>query len=65
MIGDNSVAQGDSIEIVSSASGSNVTSTGAAPMADGAVWAVRWIIKAKTDATPTESFSISLKVTVA
>jgi len=65
MIGDNSTAQGNSIEIVSSASGSNVTSTGAAPMAVGDVWAVRWIIKAKTDATPAESFSISLKVTVA
>jgi hypothetical protein len=63
MIGDNSAAQGNSIETVST--GSNVTITGAATMADGDVWAVKWIIKAKTDATPLESFSISLKVTVA
>ena len=56
--------QGNSIEIVST--GSNVTSTGppAATMSNGDVWAVRWIIKAKTDATDGEYFSITLKVTV-
>lgn len=63
MINANNVTQGNNIEIVSI--GSNVTTTGPATMSDGDIWAVRWIIKAKTDATPTESFSITLKVTVA
>jgi hypothetical protein len=64
MINANNVTQGNSIEIVSSASGSNVTTTGPATMADGDIWAVRWIIKAQTDATAAETFSITLKVTV-
>ena len=55
--------KGTSIEIVSS--GTNVTSTGGQTMTDTEVWAVKWIIKAKTDATNTQSFSITLKVTVA
>jgi hypothetical protein len=56
--------QGNSIEIVST--GSNVTSTGppAVTMSSGDVWAVRWIIKAQTDASNGESFTITLKVTV-
>jgi hypothetical protein len=62
MINTSNVTQGNNIEIVST--GSNVTTTGPATMADGDIWAVRWIIKAKTEATATESFSITLKVTV-
>jgi hypothetical protein len=53
--------QGDSI-IVSS--GLNVTFTGSLPMTNNAVWIVRWIIKAKSDATDAESFSVTLKVKV-
>lgn len=66
MIAANGSPQGNSIEIVSiGAPANNVTSTDAATMASGDVWAVKWIIKAKTDATPGQSFSITLKVTVA
>jgi len=63
MIAADGSSKGTSIQIVST--GSNVTTTGAQAMTDDEVWAVKWIIKAKTDATPTESFSITLKVTVA
>jgi hypothetical protein len=64
MIAADGSTQGNSIEIVST--GSNVTSTGppAATMASGDIWAVRWIIKAQTDASDAEWFSITLKVTV-
>jgi hypothetical protein len=63
MIAADGSSQGSSIEIVST--GSNVTSTGAATMSDQDVWAVKWIIKAKNDATSGQSFSITLKATVA
>jgi hypothetical protein len=53
---------GDSIQIVST--GSNVTTTGDQTMADQEEWAVRWIIKAKTAATPAATFGITFKVTV-
>jgi hypothetical protein len=62
MIAADGSSQGASIEIVST--GSNVTSTGAATMSDQDIWAIKWIIKAKTDATPTESFTITLKATI-
>jgi hypothetical protein len=55
--------KGASIEIVST--GTNVTTTGGQAMADTEVWAVKWIIAAKNDATPAQAFSITLKVTVA
>jgi hypothetical protein len=55
--------KGSSIEIVST--GTNVTTTGGQAMADTEVWAVKWIIAAKNDATPTQTFSITVKVTVA
>jgi len=64
IIAKNGTALGDSIEIVSSASGTNVTSTGNLGMADLEEWTVRWIIKAKTDATNANSFNITLKVKV-
>ena len=54
--------KGNSIEIISG--GDDVTTTGGQLMANGEVWAVRWIIKAKTDATAGNKFSITLKVTV-
>jgi hypothetical protein len=63
MIAADGSPQGTSIQIVST--GSNVTSTGGQTMADAEVWAVKWIIAAKSDATPTEAFSITFKVTVA
>jgi hypothetical protein len=62
MIAADGSSQGNSIEIVST--GSNVTTTGSATMADADIWAIKWIIKAKTDATPSESFTITLKVTI-
>ncbi len=54
--------QGNSIEIVSS--GTNVTSTGSLTMGNGQIWYVRWIIKAQTGATNSESFDVTLKVKV-
>ena len=62
MIAADGSPQGNSIEIVST--GSNVTSTGSATMANQDIWAIKWIIKARTDATPTESFTIGLKLTI-
>jgi hypothetical protein len=55
--------KGDSIEIVST--GTNVTTTGGQAMGDTEVWAVKWIIAAKNDATPAQAFTITVKVTVA
>jgi hypothetical protein len=61
MIAADGSSKGNSIKIVST--GLNVTTTGGQAMADDEVWAVKWIIKAQTDATPGQSFSITLKVT--
>ncbi len=55
-------AMGNNIEIVSS--GSNVTFNDNLQMANGEIWSVRWIIKAKTTATDGESCDITLKVKV-
>ncbi|MBT0159987.1 hypothetical protein G4O51_08375 [Candidatus Bathyarchaeota archaeon A05DMB-2] len=55
--------KGTSIEIVST--GSNVTTTDGQTMTAGEIWAIRWELKAKPDATIGESFTIALKVTVA
>lgn len=63
MIDAGGTPKGNSIEIISGAS--DVTTTGGVSMTNGEVWAVRWIIKAKTDATSGNKFSITLKVTVA
>lgn len=63
IIAANDTSLGNNIEIVSG-SGTNVTSTGNIPMLDGETWTVRWIIKAKTGATETESISITFKVKV-
>jgi hypothetical protein len=64
MIAGDGSTKGNSIEIVST--GSNVTSTGTGQtMANGEIWALKWIIKAKPDATIGESFTIAFKVTVA
>ena len=54
--------KGNSIEIVSS--GSNVTETTGQSIQNGQEWTVRWIIKAKTGATATQSISITFKVKV-
>ncbi len=56
------VAQGSNIELVGT--GSNTTSTGSLSMANGTIWIVRWIIKAKTTATNGQSISLTLKVKV-
>jgi hypothetical protein len=54
--------QGTIIRIVSS--GSNVTETTGRPIANNAVWRIRWIIKAKTTATNSQSISVTFKVKV-
>jgi hypothetical protein len=63
MIDADNNTKGNSIEIISG--GADVTTTGGESMTNGEVWAVRWIIKAKTDAVTDNKFSITLKVTVA
>ncbi len=62
IIAANGTSLGTSIEIVSS--GTNVTKTGNLAMADGEIWTVRWIIRAKTDATIGQSTNVTLKVKV-
>jgi hypothetical protein len=62
MIDASGASKGDSIQIVSS--GLNVTRTGNQQMSAGEVWAVRWIIKAKSGATDGESITLTLKVRV-
>jgi hypothetical protein len=62
IIAANGTSLGNSIEIVSP--GTDVTSTGNIQMANGETWTVRWIIKAKTDATQLQSIDIKLKVKV-
>jgi hypothetical protein len=62
MIDPSGTQKGNSIEIVSS--GSNVTETTGQSLPNGETWTVRWIIKAKTGATETESISITFKVKV-
>ena len=61
MINTSGASKGSNIEIVSS--GTNSTTSGSQDMSVGEVWAVRWIIKAKTGATG-GSISLTLKVTV-
>jgi hypothetical protein len=63
MIAGDGSTKGNVIKIVST--GSNVTSTGGQAMTDGEVWAIKWELKAKADATIGEYFTIALKVTVA
>ena len=61
----NGTSLGNSIEIVSSASGTNVTTTGVINgITNGETWTVRWIIKTKADATNGESTSVTLKIKV-
>jgi hypothetical protein len=54
--------QGSSVEIVSS--GTNVTETGPISMANGLEWTIKWIIKAKIDATNGQSTSVTLRMKV-
>jgi hypothetical protein len=63
MIAGDGSTKGTVIKIVST--GSNVTSTGGQTMTNGEVWAIKWELKAKAEATIGQSFSITLKVTVA
>ncbi len=56
------VTQGVQIQILPS--GSNVTSTTSVPMADQAIWAVQWELKAKVDAHIGDEIALTLKVTV-
>jgi hypothetical protein len=58
----NGTAMGTTIKIVSS--GSNVTSTGIMSMLNGEVWAVQWVIKAKTTATDGQAITLAFKVEV-
>jgi len=62
VIAANGTALGNTIKIVSS--GQNVTSTGNIPMLQGEEWAIKLVIKAKTDATPGQSITIVFKVEV-
>jgi hypothetical protein len=62
IIAANGTALGSTIRILSS--GSNTTSTGSIPMNDGEEWAVKWVIKAKTDASNGQSITIVFKVKV-
>jgi len=63
MIAGDGSTKGSIIKIVST--GSNVTTTGGQAMTNGEVWAIKWELKAKADATIGQSFTIALKVTVA
>lgn len=63
MIAGDGSTKGNVIRMLSS--GTNVTSTGGQSMADGEVWAIKWELKAKAEATLGQSFTIALKVTVA
>ena len=54
--------KGNSIEIVSS--GLNVTETGGQQIANNAVWRIRWIIKAKNEATNGAQIYVTFKVKV-
>jgi hypothetical protein len=62
MIDAANTTKGTQIELVPT--GSNVTSTGSVSMSNGEVWAVKWVIKAKIDATDGQTVSLTLKVTV-
>jgi len=62
VIAENGTTLGDVITIVSS--GLNVTSTGDIPMLNGEEWAIELEIKAKTDATPDASITITFRVEV-
>ena len=64
MIDAGGAPKGNSIKLFPTGSSeSNSTSTGNQNISAGEVWAVRWIIKAKTEA-PGGSISLTLKVTV-
>lgn len=54
--------KGNIIRIVSS--GDNVTETTGQQIDNNAEWRIRWIIKAKVDATQSESISVTFKVKV-
>ncbi len=62
MIAGDGSTKGNVIQMVSS--GSNVTSTGGQTMTDGEIWAIKWDLKAKAEATFGESFTVALKVTI-
>ena len=62
MVAANGTSVGTRIEEVST--GSNVTSTDATVMLDSEVWALSWELKAKSDATPGQTFAVTLKVLV-
>jgi len=62
MIDASGETKGYVIKIVSS--GSNVTETGGQQILAGKTWRIRWIIKAKSDATNGQSIIITFKVKV-
>jgi len=63
MIARNGTLMGNSIKIVSSG-GENVTETGGKTMLTNEMWRIRWIIKAKSDATNGQSITVTFKVKV-
>ncbi|MGB9671520.1 MAG: hypothetical protein ACPLZY_00055 [Candidatus Norongarragalinales archaeon] len=62
VIAANGTALGTTITILSS--GENVTSTGDISMLNGEIWAIKLVIKAKTDATQGQSITVVFKVEV-
>lgn len=56
--------KGNVLEIVSTGYGSNQTETGGQQIGAGETWRIRWIIRAKTDATIGASIDIAFKVKV-
>lgn len=62
VIAANGTAVGTTIKIVSS--GTNTTSTGDISIPAGEEWAIKWVIKAKTDATNGQAITITFKIEV-
>jgi hypothetical protein len=57
-----SAMQGAQIQMLPT--GTNVTTTGSVTIPTGETWTVQWTIAAKIDATPADSISLTVKLTV-